>query len=318
MNYLGLLLTAVGAFTEAEIRMDDKYTAVLEKQLEYVKAKTYDVVYPEFKARQLIPVSNEAGAGAETIVYRQWDSFGIAQIISNYADDFPMVETLAEEFTQKIQSIGAGFSYSVQDLRRAAMSGVPLSERKARATRRAIEQKIEDIGAAGDTNGGLPGLANNVNVSLVSPVTGTWASATGAQMVADMLHFSSQVAVACKETFIPDTIVLDIASYNRLANTRISTSGDTNMTALNAFLEASPYVTSVISWNKLATANAAGTGPRALCYARTPDVLSFEIPQEYEQFPPQQDNLAFKVPAHARVGGVLIYYPVAVGYMDGL
>lgn len=318
MKYLDMLLATLGVFSETDLRTDSKYTAVLEKQLEYVKATTYDVVYPEMKARQLIPVSNEVDPGAETITYRQWDGFGIAQIISNYADDIPLVDVMAEEFTQKIQGIALGYQYSIQDLRRSAMSGIGLDQRRARQTRRQMEQKIEDIAATGDSAGGLSGISNNSNVTLVSPLTGTWSTATGAQMVADLLHLEASMVVANKETFYPTTIVLDIESRSLLARTRISTTGDTHKTALQAFLESANYVTEVVSWNKLALADSAGTGPRAICYAKTPDVLTLEIPQEFEQMPPQQKNLAFFVPTHQRCAGVLIYYPIGMSYMDGL
>lgn len=319
MNPLAALLTLLNVFPEEDLfRQDSKYTAMLEKQLEYVKTKTYDIVYPQFKARMLIPVDNSADPGAETITYRQWDAFGIANIISNYADDIPLVDALAEEFTQKVQSIGLGYQYSIQDMRRVAMSGARLDQKRAAQTRKGIEQKIENIGATGDSNGGLTGIANNANVTLVSPVTGSWSSATGAQMVADMLHLESSIIIANKETFLPTTLALDIASYRRFNSVRISTTGDTHTTALQAFLKSSQNVKEVVSWNKLATADAAGTGPRAIMYTKDPDVLTLEIPQEYEQFPPQQKNLAFFVPAHARVAGVIWYYPIAGGYMDGL
>lgn len=318
MNILQILLTTLGVIKGTDERMDAKYTAILAKQLESVKVKTYDIVYPKLKARLFIPVDNSADTGAETVTYRQWDAFGMAQIIANYADDIPLVDALCEEFTQKIQSLGLGYQYSIQDLRRSAMSGAQLDQRRARQCRRGVEQSIENIAANGHTAGGLTGIANNSNVTLVSPTTGTWSSATGAQMVADMMKLTSAMVIANLETFEPTDILLDIASYQRFSTTRISTTGDTGKTALEAFKESDPYGVNVSSWNKLALADAAGTGPRAICYHKSPDVLTLEIPQEFEIFPPQQDNLAFKVPAHARTGGVIMYYPIGASYMDGL
>lgn len=315
MRHLQMILALLGA---EDIRMDSKFYAALEKQLEYVKKKTYDIIYPEMKGRLYCPVSNEADPGAETITYRQWDEFGMAQIIANYADDLPLIDALVEEFAQKVKGLGAAYQWSVQDLRRSAMSGSMLDQRRARSARRAIELQIDSIAASGNANAGLTGISNNANVSLISPTTGTWSTATGAQMVADALKFSSDIVIANKETLIPDTLILDVANYHRFANTRISTTGDTHTTALQAFLASSPYIKSVGSWYKLALADAAGTGPRAICYKRDPEVLTLEIPQEFEQLPPQPKNLAFQVPVHARTGGVIIYYPIGMGYMDGL
>ena len=319
LKALAAAMTALNLIPgEETIRQDSKYTAALAKQLEYVKTRTYDEVFPAFKARQLIPVSNEADSGAETIVYRSWTMTGMAQIIANYADDIPLVDALVEEFSQKVVGMALGWTYSIQDLRRSAMSGANLPTRKAMATRRGIEQRIEDMGALGDSSVGMTGIANNPNVTLVTPLTGTWSTASGPQMVKDLLHLESSIVIANKETFAPTTIVLDIASYNRLASTRMSTTGDSNWTALKAFLDTAAYVTEVVSWNKLAKADASLTGPRAICYAKTPEVLTLEIPQEFETFPPQPKNFSFKVPAHARCGGVVWYYPIGGGYMDGL
>jgi len=47
-------------------------------------------------------------------------------------------------------------------------------------------------------------------------------------------------------------------------------------------------------------------------------VAALQIPQDYEEFDPQLDGLVFKVPCHQRVGGTIIYYPIAVLYMDGI
>ncbi len=318
MNPLKLVLATIGLprFDNDE-HLDAKFTANLEQQLQFIKTRTYDIVYPEMKARQLIPVNNDVDPGAKTIAYRQWDEIGMAQIIANYADDLPLIDALVEEFQQKIHGIGAAYEWSIQDLRAAAMSGSSLDQRRARAARRSIEQQIENIAALGNAKAGLTGFAKHPNVSLIAPVTGTWGTATGAQMVEDLMTLAAGIVTANKETFLPDTTVLDVSRYNLLATTRISTTGDTNGTALEAFLRSNPWVTNVGTWNKLALADVANTGPRIVCYKRDAEVLTLEIPQEFEQFPPQAKNLSFLVNVHARIGGVIVYYPLAMAYMDG-
>jgi hypothetical protein len=311
LQYLQNILATLGW------REDAKYTAVLEKRLEYLKTKVYQVMYPQFKARQLIPVSNEADPGAETITYEQWDDFGMAQIIANYADDLPLVDALAEDYTTKVKGIGAAYQYSIQDLKRSVMSGANLPEKKARAARRFIEQKIEDIAALGESAYGLTGFANNANVALTTPTTGTWSGATAAQIIADLDKLVSAIVVLTKETYPPTTIAMDVSLYNIIAHKRVSTTGDTSRTVLEDYIASSPYITEIVSWNKLATADAAGTGPRIVAYSKDPDVMSLEIPQEFEQFPPQAKNLSFVIPTHARCAGVIMPLPMAVGYMDG-
>jgi len=314
-----LLAATLGALGLGDqIRNDAKFTANLSRDLEHLRAQTYDVVFPQMKARQLIPVDGSVNTGADTVTYRQWDMFGMAKIIHDYADDLPLVDALVEEFTTPVKSLGAGYGFSIQDLRSASMSGNQLDRRRAMQARRAIEQGIEDIACLGNSKAGLVGFAKHANVSLVSVVTGTWSTATGAEMIGDMTALVNAIVIANKETFPPDTIVMDIESFTRFSSTRISTTGDTHTTAMQAFLASNPYIKDVQSWNKLRLADAGGTGPRAVCYKKDPEVLQLVIPQEYEELPPQRKNLKFHIPVHARIGGCVVYYPLAMGYMDGL
>lgn len=299
------------------IRQDASFTATLDKQLRFVKAQTYDIKYPEMKARGLIPVNNSVGNGAETIVYRQWDGFGAAQIIANYADDLPNADVKVQEFVSKIQSIGSSYEWSIQDLRRSQMAGSQLDVRRASMARRAIENKIEDVAAFGDVDGGLSGFFNQANITPVGPVNGDWITSTDPfEIIEDLNALVNSIVIGSKETFLPDTIVMDITTYTILNTRPMSTTGDTTRTILTYFLENNPYIRNIETWFKAALADVGGDGPRMVCYKRDPEVLTLEIPQEYESFPPQARNLAFVVPNHARVAGVILYYPIAMAYMD--
>jgi hypothetical protein len=310
MNELELILR--------QLKLDTKYTAFLSRQLEYIKRKTYDVVYPEFKARRLVPVTNETDPGAETITYRQWDAFGSAMVISNYADDLPNIDVLVEEFTNKVIGLGAEYTWSAQDIRRAALAGNNLKSRKAMRARKSHELAVEEIAAKGDARTSLTGFGNNANVNLSTPITGGWATATGLQIAADMQKMTRDMVVTNKESFLPDTIALGTQSFQEAATKTVSTTGDSGKTALQYFLDSSPYIKDVESWYKLDDMNAGGTNERAVCYKRDPMVLELEMPQEYEEFPPQARGLSFEVPTHSRTGGVVVYYPLGMIYMDGL
>ena len=86
--------------------LDSAQTIFFARELEAKKAQTYDVIRAPLKAFELIPVSTEAGPGAEAIVYEQYDSTGIAKIIANYADDLPRAEVKGQEFTARVKSVG--------------------------------------------------------------------------------------------------------------------------------------------------------------------------------------------------------------------
>lgn len=297
------------------IHLDAKYTAILAKELEHIKAQTYDIVYAERKARKLIPVAIDTPAGAETITYDQWDHFGMAAVISNYADDLPMVDVLKEQFTSVVQTIADGFKYSIQDLNRVAMvPGAKLSQRKSQAARLVMENRVEDIAAFGLAVGGLRGLLNHPNIGLISPGTGTWSTATAVQMTADLGLLVQGVVDQTDETFLPDTLVMTSTQKGYLANKK---SANTDTSALKWFLDNNEYIENIETWYKCKLADAAGTGARMMCYKKDPVVMELEIPQEFQQLPPQARNLSFVVPCHMRIGGVVVRYPLAAAYMDG-
>jgi len=317
LQHLQFLLNSMGTGPDGQ-RWDDKFTAALSRQLEFVKARTFDVVYPEMKARRFFPVSNEADSGAETITYEQWDSFGMANVIANYADDIPESDVLVEEFTAKVKGFASSFKWSIQDLRRSAMANSNLQSRKAMAARRSVENRLEDVGAFGVLNGGLTGGLNNANIPVTPAPVGNWTLLTPADdIINDLNTLVDAIVVANKETFLPDTLIVPTEKFSILAQKRVSTTGDTGTTILQQFVASNPYINTIESWFKARLADAGGTGPRIMAYKRSPEVLSFEIPQEFETMPPQAKNLAFKVPVHARAAGVLVYYPLACGYMDG-
>lgn len=298
------------------MRLDAAQTATLARQLEYVKAQLYNVKYPAFQARNFIPVSTEVPNGAETITYRQWDQYGMAKVVANAADDIPLVDVVAREFTTKVKSLADGYTFSVQDLRAIAQSGQPIDTMKAMAARRAMEAAMDEVAAFGLPEAGMMGFVNHPNVPLVSPDTGSWASATDAQILADLNKLVKAVVTATKGIHKPDTILLDTDTFEYLASKPVG--ADLQKTLLRVFLDSNPHIRNIDSWHKLDTADAAGTGPRAVCYLRDPEVLQLEIPQDFEQFPPQARNLAFIVPCHARIGGTVIRYPLAMAYMDGI
>lgn len=308
---------SAGFAMEDARRMDADETNMLAQQLEQMRTRVYEAAYPELKARKFIPVSNEVDPGAETFSFEVSDYAGEAKIISNYADDLPTVETKAEKVTHGIVSVGDAYVYSIQDLRRAAFSGKPLSARKAISARRVWERKLDEIAAEGAPNHGIAtGFLNDTNVAITAlAAAGTWSTKTAAQMLADLNALSASVITASKELYAPDTLLLPTAQYLLANHTRMS--ADNPESVLSAFLRSNPWIREVDMWNKLSGAGAGGLH-RAVAYAKDPEVLELQVPQEFEVLPPQPKNLAFQVLCHGRTAGTTVTRPLGVKYMDGI
>jgi hypothetical protein len=55
-----------------------------------------------------------------------------------------------------------------------------------------------------------------------------------------------------------------------------------------------------------------------VAYKKDPDMFTLEIPQMFEQLPVQERNLEYVIPCHARIGGVIIPYPLSLYIMEGI
>lgn len=302
------------------LRLDANETAVLDRALNQVLVKVLRTDYGVLKGRNFVPRSNEVVAGKMTYSWREFTGVGTAKLIANPGDDFPMVETYSSENFGQIKMYGNGFAYSIFDLQRAAAGGERLDTRKALEAREAYERLVDTILAIGDKEGGLLGLVNQRNPTVLqAPATGTgssrlWSAKTPALIVADMEYMVTQQITETLENETPNTLLLSTARFRYAETTQMGdSSGDTILTR---FLKNSRYIKTVESWSRLDTADAAGTGPRAVAYNRNPLKVSFEEPVPYTMLPPQQRNFAYRVPCYGALGGVQLYKPKSVIYMD--
>jgi len=296
-----------------ELKLDSKETAFFARELEHIKAQTYDVLFPELKVRQFVPVSHDADPNSEKITYRQWQPFGMAQIVSHWADDVPMVEVTGKEFSTPVIEIAQGYGYSKREIAQSAALGRSLPAMKAQAAAQFIERRIDDIGTYGVPEKDMPGLVNNSNATLLTLPTGTWSTATAEQILADMNYMVSQIVTLTKQTHYPDRMILPTALY-MLISQKVA-GNQLNDTVLGIFLKTNPFIKQVDTWVKLDTAAADGSG-RVICYKYDPNVLQYEIPQEMRQEAPEVRGRGVLVECNARVGGVVVRYPLAICYAD--
>ncbi len=305
-------------------RLDADESIFFARQLEAIKGRTFDIKFAELKARMLIPVSFEAGAGAESIKYEQFDQVGVAKIIANYATDLPRADVKGKEFISPIKSLGSSYGYSIQEIRAASFAGKPLTQRKANAARRAVMQQENTIAYFGDTNHNLGGFFTNPNIPDVAlPADGVGALTTYASkittpdlIIRDLNAQSNAIVDQSNGVEVPNTILMPIAQLTLLSSTPRSTNSDT--TILTYYMQNNGFVTDAEWVNELAAAKGPLAKDTQITYKRDPDVMSLEIPQDFEQFAPQQKGLEFEVAVHERIGGVLIYYPLAMSKSDDI
>ncbi len=227
------------------LRLDASETAFFKRQLEYIKSRTYDTKYKNLKAKMLIPVSTEAPAGADYIVWYSFSKAGRAKIIADYAHDFPRVDIYAEENQSQIKSLGDSYGYSIKEIRRAQMARVDLNGRRANTARRAIEELIDDLAWNGDDAYNMQGFLNYPGITEFTLSSGgsgdTWALKSPDEIIVDLTGIMSAVSVPTKGVEEVDTILLPREQYNLIKNTRMTDGND--KTILTFFLSNNPGVT---------------------------------------------------------------------------
>lgn len=290
-------------------------TAFTARELEHVKAQTYDVKKVALKARTLIPVSFEAHPGAEVISYDQYDGKGEAAVVENYSRDFPRVDAEKRNFGAKVFGIGDSYGYTIQDLRAIAMSGSKLNAARAMQARRAIEAKLERIACRGIPAIGRPGFATEGNVPLLGTAF-NWTMNTPAQTIKRQLGALVQsVVTQSSDVWQPDTLVMPTDAY--AIASEVSFGVDNGRSVLAVFLAENAYIRQVEQWTQLDDAGAAAGQGRIVCYKRVPEVLELEISQDYEETPPEVRGMEFVIHGHLRTAGTVIRYPMAMAYADG-
>jgi len=301
--------------------MDADDGIFFERELEHIKAKSYDIKYADLPFRQLFPVSHEAPEGSESITIRSYGRVGTAKIINGYGTDLPRVDIVGKEQSVPVKQVGIEYGYTTKELRSSRLVGKSLDARRAAAATRGGEEEFNRIAFDGDSEAGLFGIFSTDGIPVADVATKaatgtTWAgNATPEEILFDM---NNSVATMVSLTLMkekPTRMLLPVSQYQYIASTARSPNSDT--TILQYFLKNNQYINEVMPVNEL---DGAGVGDvdRMVIYNPDPDNLVFEIPMEQKHLPPQLRALRWDIPCESETGGMNVYYPLSIAFWDGI
>ncbi len=308
---------------DAGMRFDEGESVFFARQLEHIIAQEFDIEYPELRARQVIPITQEADPADLTITYREYDRMGVAKIISDYSQDLPRVDISAKEVTSKIRTIGDAYGYNYDEVLASAKTGRDLEGRRAETAREAILRKENSVLLLGDTTHNLVGFLNFATVTVLTlaadgvGASKKWSDKTPDQCLRDLNAMVNSIPELTNGIEQPDTLLLPRAAYHVIATKRIGR--DSNMTVLDFFVGSNPYITSraqVEVLNELTTAGANSTA-RSMVYRRDPLKVRAEIPQDFMSLPAQPKGFEWLIPCRSRCAGVIWTKPLSAVYFDG-
>jgi len=176
------------------------------------------------------------------------------------------------------------------------------------------------------TNAAVPvgtlyaGLSSVSGSTLQTGLNWTLDSTPVAAILADVNAMQKAIVNITQGAHKPNELYLPTPIYSKLG-TQARSSTFTTDSVLQYIQTQSPWLKKIVLWPSLDTAGLkqdnATAGPRIMMAENTPTNFQLIISQEFEQFPPQMLNYAFKVPCHMRCGGVKMPYPKSVCYLDG-
>lgn len=301
----------------------DDASVFFARELDHVKAESYDVEYPELTALNTFPVTSEADPGASTITYYTYDKVGVAKVIDNYSNDLPRADVNGKPSVALIKSIGDSYGYSSQEMRASRLAGKSLDSRKAEAARWAIDEKTNRIAWAGDAESGLLGVLSTAqNIPLFTIPTGAtsnktkWTEKTADEILIDVAGMLKQVARTTKNVERPDTLCVPAEVYTDLSTRRIP---DTNTTVLSFILDHYKQIKNIVSASELESdavetnpyAAASGGSGVAFLFTNNERKLAIENPMPFYQYPLQPRNLEVVILCEARTAGAIVYYPMS-------
>lgn len=309
-------------------RADADLILFAARELEHVSREVQLVKYPAFKQRQLIPTDFSVNPGARSYTYYTLDMIGYAKVVGNYAKDFPRVTVRKSENVSTIKSLGDSYGYDLQDMRAASMSGMSLDMTLATAAKQGIQQTERDIAFFGSVEDNLPGFFTNTNIPSTSVAAdGTasstlFSSKTADQILRDMNDCVSTIVDQTNDVEQANTLLMAPTEYELIRKLRIP---EINETVLSFFTRTNPEIEVVkclqckeptSGWSSVGASFA--TGNIMVAYRRDPLVLQLIIPQDFEQFPPERENLEWSVNCHERIGGTIVRLPLACNISEGV
>lgn len=325
-------------------QMNDDEGIFFQRQLEYIQAQSYDVLYPELKGRGLFALNTEGGEGINTITYRSYDKRGETAIIAGKATDLPRGDISGQEYSISVRTLGNAFGYSRQELAAAKVTGMPLEARKAEATRRSYEEKVNQIIFFGSPENNLHGLFDgpagapaltatrtSVAASAANAANFGWADKTPDEIIADLNTALTKMFVDTKQLFRPDKIIMSVASKKILETTPRSLQSD--MSILSWFLANNSFIHSadqIVDVNEVAgiypirssLANAfdgtGGSNEGFTVVSSGEDNLRVREPFPYVHLPVQLKGLEFEINCYGRFAGVEMIRPAAVQHWMGI
>ncbi len=300
--------------------------------------KQYLVEYPDLDLIRSFPVNRTPPPGTMKIGYQMTDSKGEWRRIAQGAQDLPQSAVDGTEHWSDVIMSGGAIQYNVQELDKARLSNIPLEAMKMRAMRRSYDEFVQKLILDGDSdNANVKGMMTSSIDEFTGLASGTlngastdaqkrlWANKTGWALIDELKYAKNKIVNATKGRWGRSgmTLWVSLPNYERMAEARLHedynadtvldyVTGRRGKTVLGIdrvivvveFGDNTPFASDTLDGFMLGPYNA--------------EAAELFVPMEMTTRPIQVVDLAFKVPAYAYTGGLVIRRPKAFVRISGV
>ena len=215
---------------------------------------------------------------------------------------------------------GMQLGWTLPELESAQKLGRPVDQQKFAGMQLKHNMDIDEQVYVGDTTLGVPGLLTSSAVTASNAVTGTWSTATPAQILADVNAAIEANWAASAYAICPDKLLLPPVQFSLLASTLVSTAG--NISVLE-FVKNNSICNSIngrpldIQPSKWCKGRGAAGADRMVSYTNDQNYVRFPL-VPLQRTPLEYRGIHQLTTYFGRLGVVEFVYPETVNYTDGI
>jgi len=301
-------------------RLDKAESAFFARETEYVMTRTFDAKPPALKGLLMVPMARGLPQGISEITFRRFFEAGESKVIADYAEDYPRVDVFGEEYTAKVYDIGDSFGYSIREIRASMYAGKRLDARRALAARRSNERKLNKMTLLSSTECRTFGMLDYPGITEATlPADGTggsksWRNKDADQILRDLTDLLNAIVHPTNGHEVPNTLLLPLKVYTDLTTRRL---GTTEISLLKYIKENFPQFQTIDWLNELSGMGAGGQN-RVFVGTIDADHIENQIINYFEQLDVEKKGGTYVIPCQSTTAGVIIYYPQAFAYADGV
>jgi len=216
---------------------------------------------------------------------------------------------------------GMQLGWTLPELESAQKLGRPVDQQKFAGMQLKYQMDIDEQVYIGDTALGYTGLVNNSNVvNVTNAVTGSWATSTPAQILADVNELLNSVWAASAYAICPDRLLIDPLNYSRLVSVLVSSAGNISVleflkvNSLSNSINGRPLNIQPLKW---LTGRGTSSTQRMVAYTKESDQVRFPL-VPLQRTPLEYRDLRQLTTYFGRLGVVEVVRAETIGYRDGL